>query len=479
MPEILGATNPVSGYDNTITNQNLPVSPDNTQIKNIPDVNRVGRADGKTEQKENDLFGRSSDIRYDSNFQTFIQRLRESPSLAQSLSQIFAGKNGTVVLSGMSEGLALEMSKMMQMLQMDSKELLNFLSGQFKAGSRFGGALFALLRNAYARASSSGARADILQFLKVYTDFSSTAHLEGNIMRNLQGMADSMPASWADKLLELMAQLKNNMAAEDRTGSLNLLKQEIFPHMSSYVSQTHDMGLPRQLLGLLTLDLSRYENGTQENLIEAFHRLTSGHGTLKDQLGGISDEALLTLLSRNSFDKESAANVFADHLASAASHALSGKGDAATQQAFQQLVAAMLINESVYMPVNHFLLPIEFNGKFLFSELWVDPNAEDEEKEAKDRIQNTVKVLFKMDIQGLGMFDVLLTSRSREVNLNISCPDRVSVFSKQIEQALSQILENNGLTPASVTVRKMERPLTLTEVFPQIFERKNNINVKV
>ena len=52
-------------------------------------------------------------------------------------------------------------------------------------------------------------------------------------------------------------------------------------------------------------------------------------------------------------------------------------------------------------------------------------------------------------------------------------------FSKQVEQTISQILTRNELTPTGISVRKMERPITLTEVFPKIFEGKNSVNVKV
>ncbi len=478
IPEIMGATNPVPGYDSSTINRNIPNSAEtNPQIQNVPDPSRVGRADRRTERQDNGALDQSGNIRYDSNFQAFVQRLKEAPNLAESLAKLFSGKEGTVVLSGLNEGIATEMAQALQMLRMDETQLLNFLTGQFKAGSRFGGALFALLRNAYARASSDSTRLDILQFLKAYVDYSSTEHLEGNLLRNLNGMADAMPASWAEKLRDLTAQAENSIAAGDRKGTLLFLQQEVFPYMSSYVGRTHDLGLARQYLSLLTLDMSRYENGSEENLLQMFHRLTS-YGTLKTQLGGIDDNALLSLLHANQFEKSSAANQFAGHLAAAASHALSGEGPAEVQEVFQQLVGAMLVNESVYMPVNHFIIPLEWDGKFLFSEMWVDPDAEREGEQGK-RAGRAVKILFKMDVQNLGLFDVVLTSADSEVSINVSCPEKVVPFSGQIEQSLAQILTNNGLTPAEVSVRRMERPVALTEVFPQIFERKNGINVKV
>ena len=475
MADLLGATNPVPGYDNTITNRNIPVSPDNTQIQNVPDPSRVTGADNRTEQQDSGQAG-AGQIRYDSNFQTFLQQLRRSPGATQSLSSLLV-REGTVVASGMSEGIAEEISQAMALLKMDQGELLQFLSAQMKAGTRFSGALFALLRNAYARAGSDGVRGDILEFLKSYSDYSSTAHIEGNLVRNLAGMADAMPASWGDKLRELLAQLENGIAAGDRRGNIALLQQEVFPFMSAYVSQTHDMGTPRELLSLLALDLARYENGSEDKLTEAFRQL-AGYGTLKGMLGGIDDRALLKLLQGSQVSKDSPAAQFADHLAAAAARALRGEGSAEVQQTFRNLVSAMLINESVYMPLNHLLIPVELDGRKLFSELWVDADAE-EKKGGKGQGEKCMRFLFKLDVQDVGLFDVILTSREKEVDVAVACPPGVAPFSRQIEQAVSQILARNDLTPAGVSVRKMERPVTLTEVFPKIFEGKNSVNVKV
>ena len=77
MPDILGATNPVPGYDKAAVNRNLPVSPENTQIQNIPDPTRVGRTDGRTERQDSTLQG-DGRVRYDSNFHIFTAAARDA-----------------------------------------------------------------------------------------------------------------------------------------------------------------------------------------------------------------------------------------------------------------------------------------------------------------------------------------------------------------------------------------------------------------
>jgi len=249
--------------------------------------------------------------------------------------------------------------------------------------------------------------------------------------------------------------------------------------MSSYVERTHDMGTPRALLTMLALNVARYENGSEEKLLEGFHQL-SGYGTLKGQLGGIDDQSLLLLLKSRGGGADSAGAIrFSDQLAAAAARAFRGEGSAEVQQAFQNLIAAMLLNESVYMPVNHYLLPLEWNGRMLFSELWVDHDAEDEQGRTGSGGKNIMRLLFKMDVQSLGLFDVILTAQGTDVDIQIACPDAAVPFSRQIGDAVSRILTRNDLKPARVAVRRMDRPVTLTEVFPKLFEGKNSVNVKI
>lgn len=477
MANLLGVTNPVPGHDSTTTNRSLPVSPNDTRIQNIPDPSRVGRADARTDRQDTGDMASSNRLRYDSNFQTFLQRLRENPEMVTSLSRLLMSRQGMVVSSGMEEGIAAELAELIEMFPMDEAELMSFFTGQMKAGNRFGGALFHMLREAYFAGQPQSIKADILQFLKRYSDYSSTRHIEGNLLRSLQDMADAIPGRWAAALREMTAKLQAGMAAGDRAGNLKLLQDEIFPYMAKYTEQTHDMGLARNLLTMLSLDTSRYENGTPKAVMQAFEQLT-GYTVLKEKLGGLERETLLRLLVDTDFHKAAAADQFADKLASAASRALRGEGGTEVEAAFREIVSALLVNESVYLPVSHYLLPMQWGEKMMFSEVWVDPDAEnDRERQTKE--PNTIRFLFKMEIQTLGMFDMVLNCQNETVQLQVYCPDKIAPFSRHIEQAISGILTQNGLKAEKVQVSKMERPLTISEVFPKLFEGKSGINVKI
>lgn len=478
MPQLLGPTNPVPGYD-TPTVKVTPPMPGDTNVQNIVDPNRVVRPDRRTDQQDSGDTTGSYAARFDSGFMTFLQRLQNAPNLTGTFLQALQWQMGTAVSSGIRAGFASDISQFLEFLHMDESQLLNFLQGQIQSGSRFSGTIFQTLRDAYNGTQSDLMKTEILQFLRRYSNYSSTAHLEGKILRTVANMGESLPSRWGGPLEEILAKLQNGVASGDRAGNLRLLRGELFPLIANYVSTTHDHGRARMLLSLLMLDVARYENGSEGALLQSF-RLLASNGALPTALNGLKDGDILRLLQSTDYGKASRNNLFADRLASMTSRALAGEGGVEAQEAFRNIMAALLINESVYMPVAHFLLPLEMNGNLLFSELWVDPDAEDDRKKSSgDSKGPTTRILLKMDIQSLGAFDVLINARESTVSMSVRCPEEVAAFSEQISHALEDILTRNGLKPDTVVVAAMKKPLTISEVFPKLFERMDSINVKI
>ena len=472
MPELLGPTNPVPGYDPTPAKIQPPV-PSDTSVQNIVDTSRVVRPDARTDQRDgSDAAGAA---RYDSNFMTFLQRLRSAQSLPETFMRVLQWQS--MVSSGIQSGFASEMSQFLEFLRMDEAQLLQFLKNQMQSGSRFSGALFDMLRSAYSGSQSGLLQSDILQFLRRYSDFSSTGHLEKNILRTLDEMRQSLPSKWGNQVSDILARLQNGVSAGDRAGNLQLLRDELFTLLSRYVSLTHDHGRARGLLSMLTLDVARYENGSESALLQSLRHLAS-NGILPKELTELSDSELLKILRDTDYFKAAQDNAFADRLASLTNQALQGQGGANAQEAFHNILAALLINESVYMPIKHLMLPLDWNGQMMFSELWVDPDADRSTRDPSGG-NGTLRILLKMDVESLGAFDVLINSRQENVSLQVACPKSVAAYTGEMAQAISGILSRNGLTVEHVSVQEMKRPLTVSEVFPKLLERMGGVNVKV
>jgi len=294
MPDLLGVTNAVPGNDANHINRNMPSIPNDPRLQNAPDPTRVTRSDNRTERQDTgDTSGRA--LRYDSNFLTFLQRMSDTPGLARTMTELLRTFQGTVVSSGMEEGIAVEMSALLEMLKMDEGEFSSFFRSQMQLGNRFAGPLFSILREAYGGTDSEVLRGNILQFLKRYSDYSSSAHVQGNLLRTLTRLTRAIPATYGNQLLGMVSELEGKMAAGDRAGALKLLQGSIMPFLAGYTSRTNDMGLSRSLISLLALDVARYESGSKEGVMQAFRQLGSS-ATLRGKLGGVSEADLLRLL---------------------------------------------------------------------------------------------------------------------------------------------------------------------------------------
>ena len=159
MPEILRPTNPVPGYDNVSGRQPINPQDPNTNIRNIVDPNRVTRGDQRSDQQQAGDASVSHRVRYESNFLTFLQRMANSPDSAAAMLRLLQGQ-GLQVSSGITAGLAEELQAFLEMLKMDEASLTKFLQNQLQSGQRFGGALFAALRNAFNTSQSEMFRSE-------------------------------------------------------------------------------------------------------------------------------------------------------------------------------------------------------------------------------------------------------------------------------------------------------------------------------
>lgn len=478
MADLLGAANRVPGYDSANNNRALPTEmrPNQTQIQNVPDPTRVGRPDARTDQQGANDALQSDVLRYDSNLQTFLHRLREMPELPELMSKTMLVMRGVVSTPGLQQGIAQEMAQMLEMLKLDAEGFRQLFMEQVHGGNRFSGPLFSLLRQAYGSLSGDHVRQSILEFAKRFSDFSSTAHIGRNMTSLLQQITERLPRSWQANMNQLLARLENGLASGSRADNLKLLQGEIIPYLGSYVERTHDMGPLREMLNRLILETARYENGSEGQLLQSFRQM-EGYGELLKGLNQLDDSAILKLLRENDFTR-AAGSQFADGLAHAAAQALRGVYGHEVQEAFAELVRALLVQESVYMPLNHMLFPVEWQGKMMYSEMWVDPDAEEQGGFGQEQ-DRKVQFLFKLDLESLGFLEIAMSSRQAQVEMQIYGPDAVQANSGLIAEDMRDILASHGLSGKDVRVSKLERPLALTEVFPNLFEGKRGVNVKI
>ena len=131
MADLLGAANRVPGYD--VSNHQTAgavARGGDRQVQNVPDPTRVGRTDPRTEQQGADNPLQSDVPRYDSNLQTFLQRMRETSELPQILRKTMVLLRNIVQTPGLQAGVAQEITQLMEMLKLDTQGFERFFMEQ-------------------------------------------------------------------------------------------------------------------------------------------------------------------------------------------------------------------------------------------------------------------------------------------------------------------------------------------------------------
>lgn len=470
-----------SGTDNNSVRNN-PIVPNDKQIQNIVDPTKVVRPDAK-DQTEDQPFQFS----YESNYGNFVQALREMPQLTEVFSKLLFTDVQNILTSGMGENIAAEISEFMEMIKMDPVQLLGFMKSQENTSSQFGGVFFKALREVLNNTASVPLRAQILDFLKNYSNMASGPHLLNNIQTAIKEILPNLFKADGEQLREIAGHLV--LPQEGDAPSLDsmdanvfqnskVLKEELIPFFAKYVNRTHDLGRPRELMTQITLNTARYCNGTKENVIQSFVKLLK-YGDFKNKLGEVKEENLELILNKLMAErKEAKENVWTEKFMSMLKAGLSSSEGHETRAVFQNVLNAMLLNESVYMPLLHLMMPVNLNGNIMFSEMWIDPDAQGEGSAASEEERN-IRLLVKFDIKDLGYFDLVMNYQAGNVGLLITYPPKLAELEKEIKSSLNQIVEANGLSLQSFTLEQGRKPLLITDVFPKIKEGKNSINVKI
>lgn len=472
MSDILKVTTPVQGYENT-TKTN-PISPNDPKIQNIVDPSKVTRPDGRTGGTDHSGDENNFTFNYGSNFDKFLYLIRNTPSLTESLSGVLLSMMGNMAGTVEEGEFSQDVTAFLEAMKMTDTQILDFLKDQSSLSSKFKSPFFDMLREVFQETNSIDMKSGILNFLRKFNDTASMEHTFGNIAQNLGQILKSIPTSYREPLSEMMSRLMPGNSAEANVNNSILLKNEIIPFLSQYISRTHDLGKTRDLITLLTLNIARYENSNPDDLQNDIKSLL-GFKTVKGRLGEIDAQQLTNLLLNPKTEEEKYS--ITDKLVSIIRRGLNGENGFESKGIFENIVNAILVNESVYMPLMHMILPANIDGKLLFSELWVDPDEQNGKNEGDD--SRKIKLFIKFDISEIGYFDLIINWQNGNVDLQLFYPEKLSSLEKEIKKGIGSIVEKNGLSFRSLMVEKSIKPKTVAEVFPQIKERKNTINVRI
>ena len=421
------------------------VTPD-MSVKNPVNPATVNRADGQeTGQTGNSTAeGRFSGVDFEGNYAAFLRTLSETGDLPKELRSVLFG-DAAVSLSQSKGEVAESLKELFSSLEMNSPEDLKaFLQSQQQSQIKFSGSLFNNLRGMIKEDISPALRDAIFRFAKSYNDFSSSPHFLEQLKTVAEDIDKLLLPSFQGEFEDLVSQMNFEEKMGQTEANTSLINKQIIPFLSNYISRTHDYGSVRNAAVMFILYAVKYENGSEESLLKEKDALLN-NPDFRLLFKGDPEEAFQA--SMKSLEEKSG-NTFPK-------------------------LRGLLVNESVYMPLQHLVLPFRYEGKDVMSEMWVEQEAEDNSG------GKLTKMLLKFSIPHLGNFEMISGISNMRVDMNLYMPEELMEKQKDVESVLSEILRRNGLSVANLGLYKKTRDFRVQEVFPEMKEAEKGLNVRI
>lgn len=323
---------------------------------------------------------------------------------------------------------------------------------------------------------AKGLQEAIMSFLKGYNNYSSGGHL----LQQMRSLTDDIQQLLLRPYREDFRGLVDSMNWEAPNGetaqNAQVLNKNIIPFLSSYISQTHDYGAVREATMLLIFHAARYQDGDMGKLEKLFDHMINDREFVRLFKGNPQEnmEAVFKAGAKEVQQQRSMAD-FADGLSGLLLKGANGKAGLENVQQFYTIMNGMLLNESVYMPLLHFILPFQYEGNNVMSEMWVDPDSEKD----NDDGERQVKLFLKFNIQSVGKFELVMTLQSHEAKVQLFVPPQLANKEQEIRSEVGDILKDNGIRFSQLMVRQRVRDRRVDEVFPEIREKERTINVRI
>ncbi|MCL2697898.1 MAG: hypothetical protein FWE74_07435 [Oscillospiraceae bacterium] len=140
------------------------------------------------------------------------------------------------------------------------------------------------------------------------------------------------------------------------------------------------------------------------------------------------------------------------------------------------LLQSLINAPGVFTPLAHYIIPLDVDGVKSFGELWVDA---DEENGAAKASGGKCKyhLFLTFEVEASGRFEIDLYADGPDVNLAFFYPESFAEKSVPLLGKVGRIIAQAGYTTKEIRTGPLVKPHDLTQIFPNILERRTGFNV--
>lgn len=274
--------------------------------------------------------------------------------------------------------------------------------------------------------------------------------------------------------------LASGTTTQDLEKNLAVLKNEIIPFMSDYIVKTNDLGKARDLVTMLINNVAKLNTSSMSDVSEKFTDLLS---FLKFQfdmpdrdIRSIKEFFIERLNQPKEQEQESSKmyNLMAQLIEEGSTNAK----QASTRAMYKDIASSLLMDNSVFMPLEHIILPLDYNGTFMFSEIWVDKDSTQKDG-TRDPDNQTLKMFITFDIKGLGYFEATIWNTAGAVDFDLSYPLEFKENERDVRNSMTRIFEQNGLYLSKMEFAQGQPMKTMAQAFPNLKAFRRGVDVTI
>jgi uncharacterized membrane-anchored protein YjiN (DUF445 family) len=141
------------------------------------------------------------------------------------------------------------------------------------------------------------------------------------------------------------------------------------------------------------------------------------------------------------------------------------------------LLQSLINAPGVFTPLAHYIIPLDVDGVKSFGELWVDADEENGSAQAQGRSPR-YHLFLTFEVEASGRFEIDLYADGYDVNLAFFYPESFAEKSVPLLGKVGRIIAGAGYNTKEIRTGPLVKPHDLTQIFPDILERRVGFNVK-
>lgn len=424
-------------------NQSDPQVP--FQIKDVTKVNNLNTSKQTSSQNQTLLNSDGPKL--------LLDILRNPESTTQFLHSLYLLQevNQLIPLDNLSLNSELEL--LFQSIFLKSDSLLTELLNQSKQTSVFKGELFDWIRNLLVQYPMS--ENSLIQLLKSMNQIKSKLQYHESLLNQAEYLEkEFINPKQNESIKQFIESLHNNsdQLSKQLKDIIQLLEKSIL-----FNPQT------QKNIGIMQYNLSRYLMDTDINDV-----LESFKGLLADDFSKF--ELLVKEYIKLPYKSLNTSNML-DKITELLDKQIKQSSQLdIPYKKLEKIVISLLSSPSNFVPLLHFILPMQGNKLQAYSEVWVDI------EDSSQKIDQSIHVLCAIEIENMGSFEIELWNRNNHIKIHVYCPESKLDLFKPIVSKFSKHILDSKYSLDNVQIYPLIQKRSLMDVFEHLSLKQSGLD---